>query len=102
MRLKRELLEETGLNAEPEYCSGIYYFHRPELNLYFLRFSFVFELAGALKCTPQDNDIINCHWLTLDEIKAKQSQLRSPMVLECIQDYLAGNKISLSMLKSNL
>ena len=37
---KREVLEETGLALEPEYLSGIYYFHRPELNLYFLRFCF--------------------------------------------------------------
>ena len=35
---KRELSEETGLALTPDYCSGIYYFHRPELGLYFLRF----------------------------------------------------------------
>ena len=37
-----------------------------------------------------------------EEIKAKSSQLRSPLVLECIDDYLSGKKIPLSHLKSNL
>ena len=110
----RELMEETGLVGEPAYASGIYYFHRPELNLYFLRFCFVYELSNLTNielanesdnlpsCQPQDSDIIACHWLTLEEIKARTNQLRSPMVLECIDDYLAGHKIPLSMLKSNL
>ena len=103
---KREVLEETGLALEPEYLSGIYYFHRPELNLYFLRFCFVIELSHQLQATPLDNEIIATHWFTLDQIKEKALQLRSSMVLECIEDYLAGgkngNKIPLLMLKSNL
>ncbi|REL26815.1 NUDIX hydrolase [Thalassotalea euphylliae] len=110
----RELLEETGLVGEPAYASGIYYFHRSELNLYFLRFCFVYELSNLAQidsdkedskwpvCQPQDSDIIACHWFTLEEIKAIKNQLRSLMVLECIEDYLAGHKISLSMLKTNL
>ena len=40
------------------------------------------------------------------EIKEKSSQLRSTLVVECIEDYLSnlasGKKISLSSLKSNL
>ena len=99
---KRELLEETGLALAPDYCSGIYYFHRPELDLYFLRFCFVIELKQKPDTQPQDSDIIATHWLTLNEIKAKKAQLRSPMVLDCISDYLNGEKIPLSALKSNL
>ena len=98
----REVLEETGLLLTPSYCSGIYYFHRPELSLYFLRFCFVIELTQLIESQPQDDEIIATHWLTLEQIKAKQAQLRSPMVLECIEDYLKGNKINLSLIKSNL
>lgn len=100
--VKRELLEETGLSLEPEYLSGIYYFHRPDLNLYFLRFCFVFELDSPLISAPQDDEILATHWLNLEQIKLKRLQLRSPMVQECIEDYLNGQKISLSTLKSNL
>ena len=104
--IEREVLEETGLVLSPDYVSGIYYFHRPDLNLFFLRFCFVIELDDYLQSKPQDDEIIDTHWLTLEEIKEKSSQLRSAMVLECIEDYLAiqqtGNKIPLSSLKSNL
>jgi phosphatase NudJ len=104
--VEREVLEETGLALSPDYVSGIYYFHRPEINLFFLRFCFVIELDAYLKSKPQDDEIIDTHWLTLEEIKEKSSQLRSAMVLECIEDYLSvqqtGNKIPLSSLKSNL
>lgn len=100
--IHRETLEETGLALSPDYLSGIYYFHRPDLQLYFLRFCFVIELEQCLTGTPQDPEIIETQWLSLEEIQAKQQHLRSSMVLECINDYLSGNKIPLSHLKSNL
>jgi phosphatase NudJ len=104
--VEREVLEETGLALSPDYVSGIYYFHRTDINLFFLRFCFVIELDDYLQSKPQDIEIIDTHWLTLEEIKEKSSQLRSAMVLECIEDYITvqqtGNKIPLSSLKSNL
>jgi phosphatase NudJ len=104
--IEREVLEETGLTLTPDYVSGIYYFHRAEINLYYLRFCFVIELNEFLQSSPQDDEIIDTHWLTFEEIKEKSSQLRSTLVLECIEDYLSilksGKKISLSSLKSNL
>ncbi|MEW6991983.1 NUDIX hydrolase [Colwelliaceae bacterium 6441] len=99
---QREVYEETGLKLSPQYCSGIYYYHRPELNLFFLRFCFVIELAEKLIGLPQDNDILTTHWLTLEQIKAKSAQLRSTMVLECIEDYNKGQKVELSIFKTNL
>jgi len=103
---QREILEETGLPLEPQYLNGIYYYHRPEFKLYFMRFCFVIELDNLVQGIPQDDDIIATHWFTLNEVKALSAQLRSPMVLECIEDYLAqkkhGKKIPLSLLKSNI
>jgi phosphatase NudJ len=98
---ERELQEETGLSYSPNYLCGIYYHYRQSLNLYYLRFCFVIELESQASCQPKDEDIIACHWFTLAEIKAKSAQLRSPLVLECIEDYLSGKKIPLSHLKSN-
>ena len=98
----RELQEETGLTASPDHLCGIYYYYRQSLNLYYLRFCFVIELESIEVCQPQDEEIIACHWFTLTEIKAKSAQLRSPLVLECIEDYISGKKIPLSNLKSNL
>jgi len=107
--IKRELLEETGLALSPDYLSGIYYFHRPELNLYFMRFCFVFELDNKItqqpNSTPQDDEIIATHWFSLEQIRASKHKLRSAMVLDCIEDYLQlsdNKKIPLSALKTNL
>ncbi len=100
--LKREVLEETGLTVEPNFLSGIYYYYREDIQLHFLRFCFVIELSDFCLSKLQDDDIIATHWLTLKQVKLRQQQLRSPMVLECIEDYLNGHKISLSQLKSNL
>jgi len=100
--IKREVYEETGLSLEPNYLSGIYYFHRPDLQLYFLRFCFVIELDSYPTCQPQDDEIITTHWFSIEQIKENNHKLRSAMVLECIEDYLSGNKIPLSQLKSNL
>lgn len=100
--IERELKEETGLTLSPEYLCGIYYYYRAAINLYYLRFCFVIELDAILSTQPEDDDIIACHWFTLAEIKEKSTQLRSPLVLECIEDYLDGKKIPLSHLKSNL
>mgnify|MGYP000150333966 FL=1 len=98
----RELEEETGLVSSVDYLSGIYYYFRASLSLYYLRFCFVIERDCFEPCKPQDTEILACHWLTYDEIKAKSAQLRSSLVLECIEDYLSGKKIPLSHLKSNL
>ena len=100
--IEREVFEETGLNVSPDHLSGIYYFHRPELNLYFLRFCFVFELQHPMISQPQDSEILATHWLTLAQIKAKSAQHRSTMVQTCIDDYLRGVNIPLSAIKSNL
>jgi len=100
--IARELEEETGLCLSPDYLCGIYYYYRASIALYYLRFCFVIELDALLPTQPQDEEIIACHWFTLAQIKAKSAQLRSPLVLECIEDYLSGKKIPLSHLKSNL
>ena len=100
--IKREVLEETGLALAPDYLSGIYYIHRQDLGMYFLRFCFVIELDDFLISKPQDDDIIALHWFSLQEIQHNSGAMRSSLVLECIKDYLAGNKIELSNLKSML
>jgi phosphatase NudJ len=100
--VKREVFEETGLNLSPDYLSGIYYFHRPDLQLYFLRFCFVFEISSLLESSPQDDEILATHWLSYEEVLQKKSMLRSSMVLECFNDYLAGVNIPLTSIKTNL
>ena len=45
-----------------------------------------------------DDGIIATHWLTREQLVAKQAKLRSPLVLRCVDDYLAGTRYPLSSL----
>ena len=45
-----------------------------------------------------DEGIIQAIWITREQLLERQQQLRSPMVLRCIDDYLANNRYPLSLL----
>jgi 8-oxo-dGTP pyrophosphatase MutT (NUDIX family) len=98
----REILEETGLPLQPDGWLGTYIYSSPYRKLTYLRFCFYCELTTAPgEHHPQDpdNDIVACHWLTEAEIRALGHKLRSPLVLECLEDYQQGIRLPLSTLK---
>ena len=45
-----------------------------------------------------DDGIIAVHWLSRNQLLGLRSQLRSPMVLRCIDDYCAGVRFPLDCL----
>ena len=77
---------------------GIYQWRKPERDLSYLRFAFSGRVLAHDARRQLDEDIIAAHWLTPDEIRARQAQLRSPMVMRCIDDYLAGHRFPLDLL----
>lgn len=89
----REVYEETGLSVSPAALIGIYQYTTSS-DLAFLRFTYFCELATQLAASPQDSAINRALWLTLAEIKALKSQLRSPLVLQCIEDLQSGKQFS--------
>lgn len=93
----REVKEETGLSIEPQGLVGIYQFSASE-TLAFVRYTFYLKLDKQLASQPEDPAIQALKWLTLDDIVALSPQLRSPLVLKSIADYLAGNRYPLSIL----
>ena len=86
---RRETLEETGWEVRLSYFLGLYTYLSPINNVTYFRFSFLAE-ALHQATTTLDADIIAAHWLSLDEIAERGDQLRSPLVLECINDYIAN------------
>ncbi len=86
----RETLEETRYHFKPTALQGIYRF-KPDINTdkTYIRFLFRGEVgektAGAL-----DTGIIAAEWLSYEEVCACRTQHRSPMVLQCIDDFLNG------------
>ena len=94
----RETMEETGYEFCPTALSGIYRWIEPVSGDTYLRFSFTGELRQHHPDKPLDDGIIGPHWLTPQEITALGTSLRSPLVQRCIDDYLAGQHYSLSLL----
>lgn len=95
---RREALEETGWDIEPTHVLGLYHFDPPDLDYGFLRVAFV---ARGLQERPGhvlDEGIERALWLTRDELAACRARHRSPMLLRCIDDYLAGHRYPLELL----
>ena len=98
----REIKEETGLTLAPDGWLGVYLYASPYRKLTYLRFCFYCELSqepGPHEPQDPDDDIIACHWLTEPQIRALGDKLRSPLILECLDDYLQGVRMPLSTLK---
>lgn len=94
----RETLEETGYSLDPQYLIGIYNHRNEARNVTYLRFAFGGELTAHAATRPLDDGIVAAHWLTLAEIRALYAQHRSPLVMRCIEDWLAGRRYPLELL----
>jgi 8-oxo-dGTP pyrophosphatase MutT (NUDIX family) len=92
----REALEETAWVFEPEALVGIYLWHSPREHIRFLRFSFCGVARQHDPRRPLDRGIVGTHWLTLAELEKHRARLRSPLVLLCVRDYLAGARRDLA------
>ncbi len=99
----RETFEETAWSFIPESLVGIYLWHPPKPSASsFLRISFCGRIRDHDPFSALDEGIQRTLWLTQEELIEEKTRLRSPMVLESIQDYLAGARYSLNLLKSLL
>lgn len=96
----REVKEETGLNITPNGLVGIYQFEASE-DLAFIRFTFFAELNSEEKLTPEDPQIIAARWQSLKEIQTLNDQLRSPLVIKTLKDYLSGKRYPLALLQGH-
>lgn len=94
----REALEETAYHFKPTHLVGIYNWKHPAKDLTYLRFAFAGELRGWEVDRKLDEGIVGARWLTLDEVKATQARHRSPLILRCIEDHLAGKCYPLDLL----
>ncbi|MEF8716958.1 MAG: NUDIX hydrolase [Candidatus Accumulibacter necessarius] len=94
----RETLEETAYRLNPQYLIGIYNYRNEARDVTYLRFAFGGEISAHDPGRPLDDGILAAHWLTLDEVRALQAQHRSPLVLRCIEDWLAGRRYPLELL----
>ncbi len=94
----REALEETAYHFKPTCLIGVYNWKHPSKDVTYLRFAFGGELRGFEAERKLDDGIVAARWLTLDEVKATQERHRSPLILRCIEDMVAGKSYPLDLL----
>lgn len=94
----RETLEETGWNVELTCLLGVQQWQATD-GEQFVRFTFAAEALHHDAARPLDDGILRALWLTREEIVAA-SNLRSPMVLAGIDDWLAGRRLPLTAIKN--
>ena len=94
----REALEETGYHFQPTALVGIYRWPHPKKEITYLRFAFAGEITGHDAQRKLDEGIIRAVWLTPEELKCDLARHRSPLVLRCVEDYLAGKRYPLDLL----
>jgi len=98
----REVAEETCRPFHPEGLTGVYLYEPPAPAPSYLRFGF-FGSAGPVEPgRVRDPEIAADHWLAAAELRARSAELRSPLVLMALEDYLAGRRLPLAALRSVL
>jgi 8-oxo-dGTP pyrophosphatase MutT (NUDIX family) len=97
----REAMEETAHEFIPDALVGMYMsrYHSKSrgADVTYLRFTFCGK-PGKRHEQPLDHGILRTLWMTRDELAACQERHRSPTVLKCVDDYLAGKRTSLDLI----
>ncbi len=102
--VSREAREETAYDFTPESLIGVYLSRyvssRTHENVTYLRFAFTGTL-GAWHEHALDVGILRVVWMSYAELRACEANHRSPLVLQCVDDYLAGKRSPLSLLSTH-
>jgi len=96
----REAFEETTHRFTPTALVGIYLsrFERaardgvPAEDITYLRFAYCGELGESVPGAQLDSGIVRTVWMTPQEVRDSAARHRSPLVLRCIEDHLAGQR----------
>ena len=100
----REALEETGCAFTPEAIVGVYLsrFQRPATgeDVTYLRFAYCGK-AGAPDGRKLDDGIVRTLWMTPEELRDCATRHRSALVLQCVEDHLAGVRHPLALVTAD-
>jgi ADP-ribose pyrophosphatase YjhB (NUDIX family) len=96
--VSREVLEETAYQFTPQYLLGIYRWPSDNSDSIYLRFAFTGIITGHEADRALDSGIIRAVWMTPDDIRSTTARHRSPLILCCVEDYLAGKRYPLDLI----
>ena len=101
----REALEETAHPFNPTALVGIYLsrFQRESTgeDVTYLRFAYCGDVGEPETGRALDTGIVRTLWMTPDEVRASVAQHRSPLVLRCIEDHLAGRRYPMALVHTD-
>ena len=100
----RETLEETAYSFTPGALVGIYLSRQIKADgqdTTYVRFAFCGTLGECDPQRPLDTGIVRTLWLTADEIRASTARHRSPLLVQCMEDYLRGTRYPLALVHSD-
>ena len=92
----REVLEETACVFEPSALVGVYLWRADPQHAY-LRFAFAGSVSDPIPGRTLDAGILRAIWLTEAELRRSAERHRSPIVLQCLDDYLRGQRAPLAL-----
>ena len=97
---ERETLEETGWKVRVKFLLGIYHFTSEQDGICYVRHCFIAEPVGYMPDRELDTGILEALWLTIDQVRTLEQELRSPLVLTVLEDYLLGIRYPLHLIKN--
>ncbi|TFZ01798.1 NUDIX hydrolase [Ramlibacter humi] len=100
----RETLEETAHRFTP--TALVVYLSRSRetdtgADFTYLRFAFCGGLGEREPGRTLDTGIVRTLWMTPEEVRASRERHRSPLLLRCMEDYLAGARHPLSLVTTD-
>ncbi len=94
----RETFEETRWHVQVEAILGLGLYRSPASGVTYQRTTFIARAVSEDPGATLDAGIIRPLWLTLEELEQRSSQLRSPMVVDCVRRYIEGHRYPLALL----
>tara|TARA_R110001606_G_scaffold21650_2_gene75844 strand:- start:140 stop:589 length:450 start_codon:yes stop_codon:yes gene_type:complete len=96
----RETLEETAWEVELTGLLGLYQQTSSVNNICYIRTCFIAKAIREVPGLALDTDIVRALWLTRAELEARKEQMRSPVVLRVIDDFLLGKAYPLDVVQT--
>ena len=91
----RETMEETAYTFHPEALLGIYHWKHEHNDSTYLRFAYIGRVSHHQPTQALDEGIVRSVWMSVEEMREQAMLMRSPQVLKCVEDYLAGKRYPL-------
>ena len=88
----REVQEESRCDVAVDGLLGVYLWIHPQTRQQFLRIVYAAIYVGEDPARSLDDGIHAVHWMSRDDLEWRRQDLRTPIVLRCVDDYLAGKR----------